>query len=95
MFGRVERVEWFVGGPYNVEPEDEFFYTLVEGFLQSDTAVSETMMAAELDVEVLVYAEASCWLICDQYTRTVTPQVWDCYQAISKALLATPMPTDV
>ena len=97
-FRGVERVEWHVGGPYKIEPRDYVLYELVAEILAQDTAVSEAIMTAHSKVEVLVYAEARCWLICDEYsrsvTRTVTLPIWDCYQAIANALLAMPMPPD-
>lgn len=95
-FGRVEDVQWFIGGPYELEPEDERFYEEVHSVLQKHKPISEAIMTAELD-EVEVYIDRGCWVICDKYSgylNVITQPLWDCYQAVANALLSMPLPTE-
>ena len=94
MFGQVEGVRWNLGGPFEIDPRSDRLYMLVADSLAQNGAVTEALMTARLNLEVIIDPERGSWVIRDKGIRTITRPMWDCYQAVAEVLLTMDMPTE-
>ena len=94
VFGRVESVRWYDGSGGAAGPKDAYFSGLVAGFLSQNTAATEALMMAGIDLCVFLEPYRGTWIVHETGWYRWTRSLWDCCQAISDALLAMPIPTD-
>lgn len=97
LFGRVKEIRW---GP------SEGYFNKVRGFshrvadiLNGDAPVMRSVLSSGLDYfRVSVEPSNGCWIMGNQVGDaaeiTLSKPRWNCYQAITKALLAIPIPDD-
>jgi hypothetical protein len=94
VFGRVKRVVWELCDVLPYQPDD--VSRRVAENLNHDTTATQLIMLGELfGLHVDAYPPLGCWRIWGSGPQGV-PEfngLWNCYQAIAKALLAMPMPT--
>ena len=61
--------------------------------LNLDVVLNKLLMDTH-DMEIGTYPEHSCWMLEVTDVRVPPKQAWDCYQAIARHLLGTPLPTN-
>lgn len=94
VFGRVESVQWYDGSGGAAGPRDADFSELVAGFLSQNTTATGALMLAGVDLSVFLDPDRGTWIVHQTGWYRWTRPLWDCCQAIAKALLAMPIPTE-